>query len=205
MQGVQGPPRLLSVIGAPFFAPIFFLRQLDARSFGRRGHPAFEFSGKPSAPERAPRDDPQPFPHAQRNQFPFGAAAQEIVLGLQTDKSFPSVLPARIDRPLQLPTAEVACSHITNHALPDQVVQRRQRFFQRRLFIPAMYLVEIDVICLQASEAGFDRTQNMFSTQTEIVWSARPSETELSSRSPDHLVAVYFSQRPTISSEMPVE
>ena len=76
MQGVQGSPSLLIVVSAPLFAPIFFFRQLDARSFWRCSHPSLELPGKPPAPERAPRDDSQSFPHAQRNQLPFGAAAQ---------------------------------------------------------------------------------------------------------------------------------
>src|SRR6185369_15081535 len=116
MQGIQGTPGPFVVVGAPFFAPILFLRQLDTRSLRRSSHPTFEFSGKPPAPERAPRDDSQTFPYAQRNQFPFGAPAQKVVLRLEAYESFPTVRTALVDCPLQLPSCEVARSHVANHS-----------------------------------------------------------------------------------------
>jgi hypothetical protein len=52
-----------------------------------------------------------------------------------------------------------------------EVVKRAQRFFQGRHPIVGMYLVEVDVIRLQALQAGPDRIHDVPTRCAAIVWS----------------------------------
>ena len=54
------------------------------------------------------------------------------------------------------PRRKIRIADVAHLALPDQVVERAQRFLDRRQRIVIVLLVEIDVVGLQPLQAGFD-------------------------------------------------
>ncbi len=68
-----------------------------------------------------------------------------------------------------LPRAMVRQSVVAQFARLDQIVERTHRFFDRRLVVFAMDVEQIDVIGVQALQAGIDGTHDVFARCTACV------------------------------------
>src|SRR5262245_56529220 len=75
--------------------------------------------------------------------------------------------PQRVD---QLPGSEGACADIAHLAGPDQVVERAQRLIDRNLRARPVNLVQIDVVGLEALQAGLTLLDNMPPTVALRIW-----------------------------------
>jgi two-component system chemotaxis response regulator CheY len=67
-------------------------------------------------------------------------------------------------RPLgvdDLPRGEVAVAHIAHFALADEIVQRLQRLQNGCIGVRPMDLIQVDVVGLQAAQAGLDRSKDV--------------------------------------------
>src|SRR5216684_5712553 len=64
-------------------------------------------------------------------------------------------MPGDENRALELPTGEVGHPDVAHLPGPDQVIEGGQSLFDRSRGIPAMRLVEVDVVGLEAPEAPF--------------------------------------------------
>ncbi len=69
----------------------------------------------------------------------------------------------------KLPGIHRRRADVAGFAGPHHVIQCFQRFFYRRVIIPAVDLVQVDVICSQALEAGVDRAEDVFAREAAIV------------------------------------
>ena len=56
-----------------------------------------------------------------------------------------------------------------HHAAPHQIVKGSQGFLERRVRIPAVNLVEVEVISLQALQAAFDTAHDVDPGRTRTV------------------------------------
>src|ERR1019366_372019 len=81
-------------------------------------------------------------------------------------------------------------TEVTNLPLPHQRIQSRQSFFQRRVRIEAMDLVQINVIGLQAAQTQLDVLENMFTRETFSVRSHAGGKENLSGQY--HVIAAAF-------------
>jgi len=55
-------------------------------------------------------------------------------------------------------------------ALAHQIIERAQRLFDRCEQIPAMYLIQIDIICIEPAQTVLDRRKDMLAREADVVW-----------------------------------
>src|SRR3989304_4888957 len=68
-----------------------------------------------------------------------------------------------------LPGGEVAAADVEHLPLAHELYHRLPDFFPRRLTIPVMHLVEVDVVGLQSSQAAFTRLADVIGRQTPLI------------------------------------
>src|SRR5215467_5947067 len=66
---------------------------------------------------------------------------------------------------LQLPTAVIARADVSDFAIAHQIVERAQRLRQRRRAIPAVYLVQIDIVCTEPFQTRFHTSLDVFTAK----------------------------------------
>ncbi len=87
----------------------------------RQGLPATDLSGEPSPTQRTPHQRAHAFSQRQRHQLPLIVAAHQRVIDLVSGVSRPAILPADLQRLLQMPTREIRGGNITQLAIADRV------------------------------------------------------------------------------------
>ena len=145
---------------------------------GRVGHGrvAAVFAGEETGRQRAVRNHANALIQAKRLQFPlkFGPMHQ-AVMGLQAVKARQILHVADPERFGQQPGGIVGAADVAHHAGAHQIVERGQRFIQRRFLVRPMDLVQVDVISLQPIQTGFHGIQNVLARKTLIVGAVCPS------------------------------
>ena len=138
------------------------LRQLSrprAERLGDRLRPAspagiLRRACQQTAGKRAPDDHAQPIGAAGRQHFKLGAAFHQIVKPLLRDQTQPAPHHRLLVGPGDGPSRKVAGAGIGDLALSDQPVHRLPDLFDRRSPVDVVHLVEIDVVHVQALQAG---------------------------------------------------
>src|SRR5579859_1612310 len=153
---------MLVAVALPGFAPIVLRCGLDARAVGGCSHAPLELSAQPAAPQRTPGDDAESFGLADRDKLPFQFAVQQVIERLQAREGLPTVRAAGIDGLLKLVSGEVAGSEVTHFAALHQTLERAESLFKRRHRVPAVDLIQVDVVRPQAAQAVFHTSQDMF-------------------------------------------
>jgi hypothetical protein len=69
----------------------------------------------------------------------------------------------------KLPGIHRRRADVAGFASPHHVVQRLQRLFDWGVVVPAVDLVQIDVVGSQALETGVDRAEDVFAGQAALV------------------------------------
>ena len=127
------------------------------------------FSRKKSAGQRIVRNDANALIAAERQQLRFDIPMKQIIARLHAIVAGQAVPGADADRERELPGGIIRAAEIADFALPDAVIERAQRLFERRLRIEAVRLIEIDVIGLQPAETIIDGLDDMPPGQSLVV------------------------------------
>ena len=114
-------------------------------------------AGEPPAPERRPGQEPEALGLAGRDDFPLDLAHEEVVLGLQGDRTGEPAKLGYVDDLLYLPAREVGEPYIVDFPRPHGVVQRPQRLFEGGERVVGVDLVQVDAFDAEAAERGIDR------------------------------------------------
>ena len=112
--------------------------------------------GKESPAEGAPDEDADPVVLGKGLELVLEAASHEAVVHLRGDELLQAQALLHVDGGGALPGKIIAEPDMADLALADQVIQRPQGLLQGRAGIPAVHLVQVDVVGLQPLEARLD-------------------------------------------------
>src|SRR3954469_14334557 len=144
------------------------LRSRRAPLAGSRARPRQE------APrERAPRDDPDALVEAQRDHLALLLAVDEVVVVLHRHEPRPPVARGDVLRLRELPREHAARSDVARLARADDVVQRLHRLLDRRVRVPAVDLVEVDVVHAEPLQRGVDGGEDVLAREPAPVRARR--------------------------------
>ena len=186
-----------------FFSVQYFFSSLGAHAVGSGA--AAVFAGQEAALQRAVGDHANALVQADGFMLALEIGAPHQAVGrLRADEAVQVVFVADPHGFHQAPGGLVRAADVAHLAGSDQVVQRAQGFFLRRVVVRPVGLVQIDVIGLQALQAVIDRFHHMPAAQARRR--SGPAH-----RRPLNLVASTirwrlpraFSQRPMIVSLSP--
>src|SRR6516164_4093641 len=113
---------------------------------------ALILAGQQATREREKWQKPQPMCADRRNEFALNIANHKTVFVLTTDERGAAGLlggPQRVD---DLPGRQIGATDVSDLAGAHEVVKRSQGFFDRREWIRAMQLIEVDPIGLETFE-----------------------------------------------------
>jgi hypothetical protein len=79
----------------------------------------------------------------------------------------------------ELPRVHAAGAEVARLAGADHVVQRLHRLLDRRMPVPAMDLVQVDVVQAEPSERGVDRREDVLAREAAAVRARRHLEVDL--------------------------
>ena len=161
-------------------APQAFLiadRRLDPvcqlpRSFGCRLI-APVFARQEPARERAPDQNPEALVERDRYQLILHLARLQRIVDLLADETLTALICANPQRFHQMPRRRAGATDIADLAVPDEAVERPERFVRRGQPIPLMYLVEIDHLCLHPLQARLALSDDMIARHPPVI-GARP-------------------------------
>ena len=122
-------------------------------------------AGQHPARERAPGDDPHALIDALRDHLPLLLAIDEVVVILHRHEAGPG---DRLGLG-ELPGPHAAGADVAGLARLDDVVQRVHRLLDRGARIPAVDLVEVDVVELQAPQRSVDRGHDVLAREAPPV------------------------------------
>ena len=110
--------------------------------------------GQLPARQRAPRQDADGLIGTQRVHLALLLAIDEVVVVLHRDETGPTVLALQVERLAELPCVHGGGAEVADLAALHQIVQRLQGLLDRGGRIPAMDLVEVDVVHAQSAQTG---------------------------------------------------
>ena len=126
-------------------------------------------AGEITAGERTPRNQRDPLVYAQRIHFALFLTIDQVVVVLHGDKTMPAVLFGRIERLGELPGGHAAGSEVAHLAGADEAIKRFERFFNRRGKVPAVNLVQVDIVHFEAAQGILTGFNDMFAAQPPSV------------------------------------
>ncbi len=129
----------------------------------------FSRGAQAAAGEWAPGDHADAFALAEGHHFALFLAVHQVVVVLHRDESGPAVLVGEVEGFGKLPGIHAARADVAGFAGSHDVVERGKRFFDRRFVIPAVDLVEVDVIGAEAAEAVIDFGEDCFAREAGAV------------------------------------
>src|SRR3984893_5723274 len=106
---------------------------------------------------------------AKRQHFPLLLAVEEVHQILHADKTGPAVPLGDSKSPRELPGMHRGPADITSLPGLDDVVQCLKRLLDRAAIVPAVDLIEIDVIGAEASKAVIDLAHDRHARQAAAV------------------------------------
>ena len=115
------------------------------------------------ARQRAPDHQPDPFRPQHRHDLALQIAPGDGVVGLERGEALETEPLGNAKRLHDLPRGPVAHADIADAARADHVIERAQRLFDRRRRVPAMELIEIDMIGPQPLQASVDLVHEVVS------------------------------------------
>ena len=137
--------------------------------------PGLVAPGEHAAGQRVVADHADPLIQDQREQLRFDVAEQEIVARLHAVEAR-QTQSVTDPQPLgQQPGGIVGAADIAHFAAVHQVIQRPQRLIERRLGVGGVHLVEVDIVGLQAAQAGLDRLEDVLARTAAHRSGHRPS------------------------------
>jgi hypothetical protein len=101
---------------------------------------------------------PIPVMHCGGNHFPLDFARKQAILRLQRHRHLYAHGLGRGNYELQLPAREIRQADVMNFPGLHRIIEERQRFFDRRVHVSGVELIEVDRINAQARERSVQRT-----------------------------------------------
>ena len=148
---------------------------------------AADLAGEAAPAERAPDHRADLLVERERHQLPLVVAADERVVRLVRDVAREAVLLRDGQRLHQVPAGEVRAADVADLAGAHQIVERAERFLDRRQRVEAVQLVEVDVVGAEAAQARLDRAGQVVARGADVVRSRPAAEGALGRD--EHLVA----------------
>ena len=103
------------------------------------------------------------------NHFPLDFARKQAILRLQRHRNLYAHGLSRGDDELQLPAREIRQADVMNFSGLHRVIEERQRFFDRRVHVGGVELIEVDRINAKACERSIQRTMEPAARQASRV------------------------------------
>src|SRR5438132_306523 len=156
------PPVTIALLPCSRTSMIPFLPRIACPPDGRRQRGvAAVFAGQQPIGERRERDQPEPVRLDDRHQLIVEFTLQQIVALLARDIAFEAEMdrgPLRLD---DLPGRQGRAADVAHLALPHEIVERAQGLLDRRLRIGDVLPVEVEIVGVEAFEAGLDRAHDV--------------------------------------------
>jgi hypothetical protein len=146
--------------------------------FGWPFAPRLPVAGQKAARQRTPGNDAHPLIQAEGEHFPLLFAVDQVHVVLHGDEAGPAVEIGRILGFGELPGVHAAGPDVERLARLDHVVQRFHRLFDGHAVVPAVNLVEIDVIGAQAAQRVVDGFHDVLARQAAAVGAAPDGEVD---------------------------
>src|ERR1700676_4969950 len=126
-------------------------------------------AGQQAAGKRTPHEQADLFGLQQGNDFPFEIAAGDRVISLKRVESGPVPELGDAEGFGDLPCLPVGATNVADLSLPHKGVESAKRLFDRGHGIVAMYLVQIDMVGLQAAETGLHSVHNVAARSPDVI------------------------------------
>src|ERR1700674_3260813 len=149
---------------------------------------AAAIAGQEAAGEGTPWDDPESLLAAERQHLPLLLAIDQVVVVLHGDEAGPTMPVGEIERLGELPGVHARGAEVAGLACPHHVMERFQRLLDRRRGVPAMDLVEVDVVGAEAAQRAVDGVEDVFARQPAVIRTLAHRKEDLGGD--DHLVAL---------------
>jgi AraC family transcriptional regulator len=161
---------------------------LEAPGPFRRVSAAAVLAGEQPSGERAPDQHPEPLVEGDRDQLRLSVARLERVVDLLADELLEPPPVGDPQRLHQLPPREVRRADVAHLAGGDQGVEGGQRLIERRLPVPLVHLVQIDVVGSEPPQARFGGAEDVVPREAGVVGSVAHRHPHL--RGEQDLIAV---------------
>src|SRR5205814_424833 len=126
-------------------------------------------TGQPAAGERAPRDDADADVPAQRDHLPLLFAVQQVVVVLHGHERGPLVQPRDVARLGELPGVHAGRADVAGFSGAYDVLQRTHRLLDGGVVVPAVDLVQVDVVGTEPAQRVVDGTEDVLARQALVV------------------------------------
>ena len=135
-------------------------------AFGGLGVPG---AGEAAAGEGAPGDDADAFGFAEAHHLALFFAVEEVVVVLHGDEAGPAVEVGDVEGLGKLPGVHGGGSDVADLAGFDDVVEGFHGLFDGGFVVPAVDLVEVDVVGAEALEALVELEEDLFAGEALAV------------------------------------
>jgi len=130
---------------------------------------SFAIAGQETTRQWAPGNDAHTLIPTQGQHLPLFFAVDSVQVILHGDEARPAIKIGRILRFGKLPGKHAGGANVTCLTGPHDVMKRFHGFLNRRRVIPAMNLVQINVVCAQAAQRIFNGGHNVLARQSPII------------------------------------
>ena len=125
--------------------------------------------GEQAAVQRRVGDDGQPELRAGGRELAFRGPVDQVVLDLHGDGRVQATIVRDPQGTGDLPGGVVGQADVADLALPDEVVVGLEGLLQRGVRVGVVGVVEVEVVGLQAAQAGLDLPDDMPARQAAVV------------------------------------
>ena len=138
-------------------------------TFGQLLTGTVAISGQHASSQRTPRQHAHAQVQALRHHLAFLLAVQEVVMVLHRNELRPMVAFGGALHFCKLPREHARGSDVTHATAAHDIVQRLHRFFDRRVRIETVNLIQIQVIGAQTFQARIDCRKNVLPRESLLV------------------------------------
>ena len=146
--------------------------RIAARARRLAGLVAAAVARQEAARQRAPWDQADALVETERDHLALFLAVDEVVVVLHGHEARPAVLLGDLLGLGELPRVHRRRADVAGLAGAHDVIERLHRLFDRRLRIPAMDLIQIDVVDAQAAQRRVDAIEDVLARQAALVRAA---------------------------------
>ena len=126
-------------------------------------------AGEAAAGEGAPGDDADAFGFAEGHHLALFFAVEKVVVILHGDEFGPAVGGGEVEGFGELPGEHGGGADVAGFSCFDNVVERFEGFFDGGLVVPAVDLIEVDVVGAEAAEGVVDFGEDGFAREAGAV------------------------------------